>query len=128
MKILQLLLQLNPHLSYFDTKAKVDFKGSCLKQDKIAYYQRKVVTNYIVYERSKNFNINSYPTLENLLFSAFRLTKNDNIDKYKHSVYGIGFDRYVFFSHPSGRTGRNVIIFGVDTRSSTKVHNKKKKF
>ena len=54
------------------------------------------------------------------------MTKNDNIDKCKHSVYEIGFDRHVFFSHPSGRTGRNVIIFGVDTRSSTKVHNRKK--
>ena len=30
------------------------------------------------------------------------------------------------FSHPSGRTGRNIIIFGVDMSSSTKVDNKKK--
>ena len=31
-----------------------------------------------------------------------------------------------FFSHPSGGTGRNVIIFGVDMSSSTKIDNRKK--
>ena len=31
-----------------------------------------------------------------------------------------------FFSHPSGRTGRNVIIFGVDMSSSSKIDNRKK--
>ena len=33
-----------------------------------------------------------------------------------------------FFSHPSGGSGRNVIIFGVDMSSSTKVNNSKKIF
>ena len=31
-----------------------------------------------------------------------------------------------FFSHPSGRTGRNVIIFGVDMSSSTKIDKRKR--
>ena len=31
-----------------------------------------------------------------------------------------------FFSHPSGGTGRNVIIFGVDVSSSTRIDNRKK--
>ena len=31
-----------------------------------------------------------------------------------------------FFSHPSGGTGGNVIVFGVDMRSSTKTDNRKK--
>ena len=31
-----------------------------------------------------------------------------------------------FFWHPSSRTGRNVIIFGVDMSSSTKIDNRKK--
>ena len=30
-----------------------------------------------------------------------------------------------FFSHPSRGTGRNVIIFGVDMSSSTKIYNRK---
>ena len=54
------------------------------------------------------------------------MTKNADIDKYKYSGYGIGFDRHGFFSHPSGGTGRNVIIFGVDMSSSTKIDNRKK--
>ena len=62
---------------------------------------------------SENFNISSYPILENCLFDAVSLTKNTDIDKYKYSGYGIRFDRNGFFSHPSGETGRNVIIFAV---------------
>ena len=60
------------------------------------------------------------------MFGAVSLTKNADIDKYKYSGYGIGFDRHGFFSHPSGGTGRNVIIFGVDLSSSTKIGNRKK--
>ena len=48
------------------------------------------------------------------------------IDNYKYSWYGIGFDRKGFFSHPSGVTDRNVIIFGVDITSSAHVDNKKR--
>ena len=54
------------------------------------------------------------------------MTKNADIDKYKYSGYGIRFDRHGFFSHPSGGTGRNVIIFGVDMSSSTRIDNRKK--
>ena len=55
------------------------------------------------------------------------MTKKDaDIDKYKYSGYRIGFDRHGFFSHPSGETGRNVIILGVDMSSSTKIDNRKK--
>ena len=64
--------------------------------------------------------------LANALFGAVKLTKNADIDKCKYSGYGIGFDGKIFFSHPSGGTGRNVIIFGVDMSSSTKIDNKGK--
>ena len=60
------------------------------------------------------------------MFGAFILTKNTNIDKYEFFGYGIGFDRHGFISHPSGGTGRNVIIFRVDMRSSTKIDSRKK--
>ena len=39
---------LNPQLSYFGTEIRVEFKGSCLKQDKITYDHRKIVNIYIV--------------------------------------------------------------------------------
>ena len=60
------------------------------------------------------------------MFGAVSLTKNADIDKYKYSGYGIGFDSHKFFSHPSGGTGRNVIIFGVEMNSSSMIDNRKK--
>ena len=60
------------------------------------------------------------------MFSAISLTKNADIDKYKHFGCRIGFNRNGFFSHPGDGTGRNIIIFGVDMSSSTKIDNRKK--
>ena len=37
--------------------------------------------------------MSSYLTLENCLLGVVSLTKNNNIDKYKYSGYGIAFDR-----------------------------------
>ena len=54
------------------------------------------------------------------------MTKNADIDKYKYSGYGFVFDRHGFYSHPSGGTGANAIIFGVDMSSFTKIGNRKK--
>ena len=66
------------------------------------------------------------PTLKNCLFGAITLTKNVDIDKYKYSGYGIGFDRRSSFSFPNGGFGQNVIIFGVDMSSSSHIDNKKR--
>ena len=74
----------------------------------------------------KNHDIQIFPTLENCLFVAVNLTTNADFDKYKYFRYGIEFDGHGFFSHPSGRTGRNVIVFEVDISSSTKIDNQKK--
>ena len=63
----------------------VIFSRSCLKQDKIAYSHGKIVSIYVLYEKSRNYNISSYPTLENFLFGAISLTRNADIDKYKYS-------------------------------------------
>ena len=61
------------------------------------------------------------------MFGAVILTKTFDIGKYKYSGYGIGFDRYWFFSHPSGGTGRNVMNFGGDMSWSTKIDKRKKR-
>ena len=119
---------ITPNLDYYGTKTRVEFNGSCLKQDSVTFNHGKVVNIYIVYEISKSINISDYPTLENWLFGAVSLTKNADIDKYKYSGYGIGFDRKGSFSFPGTGLGRNVIIFGVDMSSSTKFDNKKKIF
>ena len=117
---------LNPSLNYLDVKTRVRFSGSCIKQDTITYTHGKIVNIYTVYEINKNDNTSSHPILKICFFGAVSLTKNADIDKYKCYGYGIRFNRHGYFPHPSGGTGRNVIIFGVDMSSSTKIDNRKK--
>ena len=77
---------------------------------------------------------NSDPTLKNCLFGTATLTKNADIDKYKYSGYGNGFDRRSSFSFSSGGFGqniliidiKNILIFGVDMSSSAHIDNKKR--
>ena len=93
---LQHLISLTPALSYYGTKTKVKFTGSCLKQSK--YTHGKVVNINIVYELgASSSHVNNDPTLKNCLFGAVTLTKNADIDKYGYSGYGIGFDRREVF-------------------------------
>ena len=99
----------------------------------MTYTHRKIVNIYIFYEISSNNNninnnnnCNNYSTLKNCLLGADILTENSDIDKYKYFGCGIGFDGHGSCSHPSGRNGRNVILFGVDMSSSTKIDNRKK--
>ena len=113
-------------LDYYRTKTRVEFSGSCLKQDKVTFNHGKIVNIYIVYEISKSINISDYPILENCLFGPVSLSKNADIDRHGYSGYGIGFDRHGSFSFPGTGLGRNVIIFGVDMSSSTKIDNRKK--
>ena len=86
---------------------------------------RNVVNIYIVYEITSNNNDSNYPTLENCLCGSVKLTKYADIDNYGYSGYGIGFDRRSSFWF-GNETGKNVIIFGVDMSSSTKIDNRKK--
>ena len=117
--------KITPELSFYSTKTRAEFNGSCLKQDKVTYNQGKIVNIYIVYEISKNYNISSSATLENCLFGAVSLTKNADIDKCKYSGYGIGFDRHKEFSFGNG-LGKNCIIIGADLSSSLHANNKTK--
>ena len=119
--------EITPYLSYYDSnKIRVSLDGGCLKQDQSTRFHEGIVNIYIVYEITDNFNVSSYPTLENCLFGTVKLTKNADIDKYGYSGYGIGFDRHGSFSFPGTGLGRNVIIFGVDMSSSRKIDNRKK--
>ena len=60
------------------------------------------------------------------MFGAVKLNKKGDIDKYKYSGHGIGFDGRGTFWFPSVGFGCNVIIFGVDMSSSVHDDNKKK--
>ena len=88
-------------VSYCDTKTRVKFTGSCLKQPKISYTHRTIVNIYIVYELGASGSNDNSPTLKNCLFGAVTLIKNVDIDKYGYSGYGIGFDRKSGFSFPA---------------------------
>ena len=90
---------LTPALSYYGTKTRVKFTGSCLKQSNISYNHRTIVNIYIVYELGASSSHNNNPTSKNCLFRAVALTKNADIDRYGYSGYGIGFDRRSSFSY-----------------------------
>ena len=69
---------------------------------------------------------NNDPTIKNCFFGAVTLTKNADIDRYRYSAYGIGFDRRPSFSFPGGGFGQNIIIFGAEMNSSIPIDNKGK--
>ena len=85
------------------------FDESFLRQDNVTYNCGPIVNIYIVYRLTSDTKDSSI-TLQNCLFGAVKVTKNLDIDKYKYSGYGIGFDSKGSFTHPSEEDGRNVII------------------
>ena len=113
-------------MDYYGTKTRLKFNENTLKQDKIAYDYGEIINIYIVYEISKNYNESNYPTLENSLFGAVKLTKITGVNNYKYSGYRIGFDGHGILSYPGIAVGRNVMLFGVDMSLSTKTGNRKK--
>ena len=58
---------LNPKVSYYGAKARLEFRGSCLKQDKSTFNHGKIVNIYIVYELDKTY-VKTNPTLVNCLY------------------------------------------------------------
>ena len=96
------------------------------KTIKIYVYHKKVINIYIVYELAASSLHDSDLTIKKFLFDAVTLTKNADIEKYRYSGYGIGFDRRSSFSFPNGGFGQNVLIFGADMSTSIHIDNKKK--
>ena len=99
-----------------------------MKEDNAKSEFQKVMNIYIVYNLESNLNYNPDFTLENCLFGGVKITKNTDVDKYKYSGYGIGFDGKGVFTHPTGSFGNNAIIFGVDMSSSVHIDIKKRHF
>ena len=109
-------------MDHYDTsKIRIKFDGSFLNRFPPTILHGNIVNIYIVYEITSDYKDINYPTLENCLFGSVKLTKNADIDKYGYFGYGTGFDKQSSFS-----IGKNVIIFGVDVSSSTKIDNRKK--
>ena len=117
---------LTPELNHYGTKARVKVTKSCLKQSSHILTHKNIVNIYIVYElAASSSNVND-PTIKSCLFGADTLTKNADIEKYKYSGYGIGFDRRSSFSFTGGGYGQNVLTFGADVSSSVHTNNKRK--
>ena len=117
---------LNPRIDTYDmSKIRIKFDGSFLNRFPPTILHGNIANIYIVYEITSDYKYINYPTLENYLFGSVKLTKNSDIDKYRYSGYGIGFDRETSFSFEK-EVGKNVIIFGVDMSSSSKIDNRKK--
>ena len=54
---------------------------------------KKVVNIYIVHELAASSSHDSDPAIKKCLFGTVTLTENEDIEKYKYSGCGIGFDR-----------------------------------
>ena len=116
-----------PKILYDNARIKVIFNVNLLKQNKVPYNHGSIVNIYVVCRLTPKINLGGIgPALQSCLFGAVKLTKYADIDKYKYSEYGIGFDSRGSFSHPSERYGNNVVIFGADLSSSTHSNNKTK--
>ena len=81
---------------------KSHFNRSCLQQSKISYTHKTIVNISNIYELGASGSHNNDPTLKNCLFGAVTLTENTDIDKYRYSGYGIGFDRKSSILFPGG--------------------------
>ena len=86
----------------------------------------KKVNICIDYEIDDHWNISSHPTPKNCPFGAVKLTKHVDVNLYKYSGYGTGFDTKGFYSI-GDEICRNVMIFGVDISLSSHIDNKKKR-
>ena len=78
----------------------INFNGHCLINLCISYILNPWLRN-----------VNTDFTLNNCLFGPVKITKNADLDKYKYSGYGIGFDSRSEFLFTDGSMGKNVFIF-----------------
>ena len=90
-------------------KIRIKFNESFLNRFPPTILYGDILNIYTVYETTSNYSDINYPTLENCLFRSVKLAKNDDIDKYGYSGYGIGFDRKTSFS-VGNEISKNVII------------------
>ena len=69
------------------------FEGSCLKQNITSSKLRNVVHLFIVYELDTcSRDLSTDFTIGVSLFGAFKFTDNADLDKYRYSDYGNGFE------------------------------------
>ena len=68
---------LSPKLKGYNSKIRIEFKGSRLKQDKVTFTPNFVVNLFNFYELDRwSQDLDADFTLKNSLFGAVKLTKN----------------------------------------------------
>ena len=102
----------------------MNFNGHCLIKNNIST-PKKVIHLYNS-DTLQLRNLNKGFTLCNCLFGSVNLTKNADLDKYKYTGYGIGFNSRSEFLFTDGSYGKDFMIFGADMSSSVHVDNKEK--
>ena len=116
---------LSPLVKMKNSRIKLEFKRSCLKQDKAPFTPNNVVSLYIVYELNiESQDLKTEFTLEYCLFKSVKLTKNANPNIYSYSGYRIKFDSRLIFSILNFDWGKYVVIYEVNIRSNGHVNNK----
>ena len=108
---------LSRKLKRYNLGMSAELKGSCLKQDKVNFASRVVISLFTVYELdrwSQDFNTDF--TIKDYLFGAVKLTETADPDKHSYSGYGIVFDSSSLFLILIFR-GENVVIFVVENSS-----------
>ena len=71
-------------LVWYNSRIKLKFGGSCLKQDKATFTPKNVVSLFVYELDTWSRDLNTDFTLKNCLFGSVMLTKNDNPDKYSY--------------------------------------------
>ena len=66
---------MNPKVKYYGTIPRLEFRGSCLKQDRSTFNHGKIVNIYIVYELDKIY-LKSLPTLLLVVQNLLNLKQN----------------------------------------------------
>ena len=115
-----------PTFVYHHSLPEINFNRHCLIKNNISIL-KKVINLYISFtlgSRIRNFSTDF--TLSNCLFGSSKLTKNADLEKYKYTGCGIGFDSRGEYSSLEGSLGKNVIILGVDMSSSAHIDKKRK--
>ena len=113
---------LSPSIQWYrDSNFCVIFKESCLKQRNATFTPRNRINLVVVYELDTwSQDLNSNFILKYCLFAVVKLAKNLDLDNYRYSGYGIGFN-FCFFSFPNFYCGKNTIIFRVEMSSSVHI-------
>ena len=93
-----------------------------LQSKKHSFYLLFIIYELDTWSRELNSDFN----WKDCLFGGVKLAENAEQDKYVYSGYGIGFASRLTFSLPNFHCSKNVIIFGIDMKSSFHISDKKR--